>query len=69
MSQYFPKPYEPFRRDINIKVDFSNYTSKTDLKNGTGIDASKLVAKSHLVHLKLNMIIQILINENVYQLI
>ena len=22
MSQYFPKPYEPFGRDINIKVDY-----------------------------------------------
>ena len=23
MSQYFPKPYEPFRGDINVKVDLS----------------------------------------------
>ena len=23
MSQYFPKPYEPFRGDINIKVHLS----------------------------------------------
>ena len=22
MSQYFPKPYEPFGGDINIKVNF-----------------------------------------------
>ena len=21
MSQYFPRPYEPFGRDINVKVD------------------------------------------------
>ena len=28
MSQYFPKPYEPFGRDINIKVDLSNYATK-----------------------------------------
>ena len=27
MSQYFPKPYEPFRGDINVKVDLSNYAS------------------------------------------
>ena len=26
MSQYFPKPYEPFGGDINVKVDLSNYT-------------------------------------------
>ena len=23
MSQYFPKPYEPFAGDINVKVDLS----------------------------------------------
>ena len=23
MSQYFPKPYEPFGRDINVKADFN----------------------------------------------
>ena len=32
MSQYFPKPYEPFRRDINVKVDLSNYVKKLILK-------------------------------------
>ena len=31
-SQYFPKPYEPFGGDINVKVDLSNYATKTDLK-------------------------------------
>ena len=33
MSQYFPKPYEPFGGGINVKVDLSNYATKTDLKN------------------------------------
>ena len=32
MSQYFPKPYEPFRGDISIKIDLSNYPTRTDLK-------------------------------------
>ena len=32
MSQCFPKAYEPFGGDINFKVDFSNYATKTDLK-------------------------------------
>ena len=27
-SQYFPKPYELFGGDINVKVDFSNYATK-----------------------------------------
>ena len=33
MSQYFLKPYEPFGRDINVKVDSSNHATKADLKN------------------------------------
>ena len=28
MSQYFPKPYEPFGGDINVKVDLSNYQQR-----------------------------------------
>ena len=35
VSQYFPKPYEPFGRDINVKVDLSNYATKAILKKGT----------------------------------
>ena len=31
MSQYFPKPYEPFGGDINVKVDLSNYATKADV--------------------------------------
>ena len=28
MILYFPKPYERFGGDINVKVDLSNYTTK-----------------------------------------
>ena len=52
MSQYFPKLYDLFEGDINDKVDLSNYEIKTDLKNVTGIDTSKLAPKSGLVSLK-----------------
>ena len=45
MSQYFPKPYQSFGGHINVKVYLSNYATKTDLKNATAIDASKLTAK------------------------
>ena len=38
MSQYLPKPYEPFGVDINVKVDLSNYATKTDIKNMPHID-------------------------------
>ena len=46
MSHYFPKPYQPFRGDINVKVDLSNYATKTDLEKVTEVDMSKLAAKS-----------------------
>ena len=52
MSHYFPKPYEPFDGYINVKVDLSNYATKSDLKNATGIYTSKLASKSDLVNLK-----------------
>ena len=33
MNQYFPKPYEPFGEDINVKVDLFYCARKTDVKN------------------------------------
>ena len=33
-------------------MDLSNYATKTDLKNATGVDTSNLAAKSDLVNLK-----------------
>ena len=52
MSQYFPKPYEPFGGEINVKVDLSNYATKTDLKNVTHVDVSSFARKSNLANLK-----------------
>ena len=52
MSQYFPKPYEPFGGNINVKLDLSNYATKADLKNATGIDTFKLALKLNLANLK-----------------
>ena len=52
MSQYFPKLYEPFRGDINVKVALSNHATKANLKNATRIDRSKLAAKFDLASLK-----------------
>ena len=52
MSQYFPKRYEPFGGDINVKVDLSNYTTKIDLKNISHVDASSFALKSKLARLK-----------------
>ena len=52
MSQHFPKPYEPFGEDINVKVDLSNYATQTDLKNVTYVDVSSFALKSNLASLK-----------------
>ena len=48
MSQYFPKPYEPFGGDINVNINLS----KTDLKNVTHVDVSSFALKSNLASLK-----------------
>ena len=52
MSQHFPKPYEPFGEDINVKVDLFNYATKTDLKNVSHVDVSSFALKSNLASLK-----------------
>ena len=52
MSQYFPKPYEPFGGDINVTVDLSNYATKDDIKNITHVDTSSFALKTNLANLK-----------------
>ena len=52
MSQYFPKPYEPFYRGINVKAGLSNYATKADIKNISHVDTSSITLKSNLVTLK-----------------
>ena len=52
MSQYFRIPYEPFSGDINIKVNLSNYATKTDVKNISHVDTSSFALKSSLASLK-----------------
>ena len=51
MIQYFPKPFTSFGRNINVKVDLSNYATKTDLKNVTRIDTSSFALKTNLANL------------------
>ena len=52
MSQSFPKPYEPFGGDINVKVDLSDYATKADIKNISHIDTSSFALKTNLANLK-----------------
>ena len=50
MSQYFPKPYEPFSGDINVKVDLSNYATKEDIKIIAHVDTSSFALKTNLAN-------------------
>ena len=52
MSQYFPQPYGAFSRDINVKVNLSNYATKADIRNITHIDTSGFALKTNLSYLK-----------------
>ena len=52
MSHYFPKPYEPFGGDINVKGDLSNYATKADIKNISHVDTSSFALKTNLSNLK-----------------
>ena len=52
MSQCFPKPYESFGGDINVKVDLSNFATKADIKNISHIDTSNFALKTNLANLK-----------------
>ena len=50
MSQYFPKPYEAFSRDINVEVYLSNYAAKADIKNISHFDTSIFALKTNLAN-------------------
>ena len=45
MSECFPKP-EFSRANLKVDLDLSNYATKADLKNRTGIDASDFAKKN-----------------------
>ena len=46
MSQYFHKPFRSFGGNINVKVDISNYATKTH------VDTSSFARKINLANLK-----------------
>ena len=45
MSQYSRKPFRSFEGNINVKVDLSNYATKTDLRNVTHVDTLSFALK------------------------
>ena len=52
MSPYFPKLYEPFGGEINVKAGLPNYATKTNIKKISHIDTSNFAQKSNLASLK-----------------
>ena len=51
MSEYFPKP-KSFGGRVKAESGLSNYATKADLINATGVDTSKLAKKVILGSLK-----------------
>ena len=53
MSEYFPKPFNSHFGDIiKVKIDLSNYVTKTDIKNISHVDTSSFAPKTNLANLK-----------------
>ena len=52
MSKFFPKPFKPFGKNINVKVDLSNYPTKTDIKNVSHGGTLIFELKTNLASLK-----------------
>ena len=52
MTRCFPKPFRSFGGNISVKVDLSNYGTKTDLKNVIHVDTSSFALKPYLAGLK-----------------
>ena len=52
MSQDFPKPFRRFGGNINVKVDISNYATKSDIKNILLFNSSSFALRTNLASLK-----------------
>ena len=53
MSQYFSKPFNSrFGDSIKVKIDLSNYATKTDIKHISHVDTSSFALKTNLASLK-----------------
>ena len=52
MSEYFPEP-KSLDGKVKVDLDLSNYATKADFKNATGVDT--FAKKIDLAHLKFNV--------------
>ena len=55
MSEYFPEP-KSYGGKVKVELDLSNYATKVDLKNATGVDTSKFAKKSDSASSKSNVV-------------
>ena len=49
MSEYFPEP-KSLEGRVKVELDLSNYATKADLKNETGVDISSFAKKIDLAN-------------------
>ena len=49
---YFPEPYTRRKSKIKVELDLSNYATKSNLKNATGVDKLKFAKKADRAILK-----------------
>ena len=54
MSEYFPKS-QSLGANVKVELDLSNYATKVDLKNATGVDTSDFAKKTDLANLKFDV--------------
>ena len=54
MREYFPEPKSLGGR-VKVELNLSNYATKTNLKNGKGVDTSIFAKKVNLANLKSNV--------------
>ena len=53
MNQYLLTPFNfHFGDSIKVKIDLSNYATKTDIKNISHVDTSSFALTTHLASLK-----------------
>ena len=52
MSKFIPTSFRRFKRNINVKLDLSNYATKAVIKNISHVVTSSFALKTILANLK-----------------
>ena len=51
MSEYIPKP-KSLGANVKVELDLSNYATRADFNNATGVDTSDFAKNTDLANLK-----------------